>query len=59
LADRQRIIIESELPRVVAPTNVTVDGIDVAVGVAQNGDSMMAELDGNIYPISVYEYPPV
>ncbi len=58
LAERQRIIIESDLPKIVDPTTVTVDGIDVAVGVAENGVSMLAEVDGNIYPISVDEYTP-
>jgi antagonist of KipI len=58
LAERQRNIIESELPRVVVPTSVNVDGNDVSVGVAENGVAMLAEVDGDIYPISVDEYIP-
>jgi hypothetical protein len=42
----------------VDPTTLKIDDVEVSVGVAENGEAMLAELDGSIYPISVVENIP-
>jgi biotin-dependent carboxylase-like uncharacterized protein len=58
LAARHQAILEAPLEKVVDPTTLKIDDVEVSVGVAENGEAMLAELDGSIYPISVVENIP-
>lgn len=58
LMERQRRIYEADLIKVVEPNTFSIDGLDVAAGVAENGDVKLAEINGNIYPLSAEEYTP-
>ena len=46
------------LASIVERISLKVDGDDIVVGVAENGASALAEVEGNTYPISVGEYTP-
>ncbi len=58
LAARHQAIFDTPLEKVVEPTTLKIDDVEVSVGVAENGEAMLAELDGSIYPISVVENIP-
>jgi antagonist of KipI len=58
LAARSERIKPENLANIVEQISLNVDGEDVTVGVAENGASALAEVDGNTYPISVDEYTP-
>ena len=58
LAAREERIHASALIGIVEPMAVQVNGLDVSVGVAENGGVRLARIEGSIYPISVDEYSP-
>lgn len=58
LVDREQTMNNAELVRVVEPVSLRVDNVNVSVGVAENGVAMLADVDGDIYPIAVDEYTP-
>ena len=59
LAGRSERFKPHNLVGIVKEVSFKVDGDDIAVGVADNGQSALAAVDGTIYPIAVEEYTPV
>jgi antagonist of KipI len=65
VADAQQLLVDRfervnaiDLEKSVDSISVQVDGEEISVGVAENANSQIAEINGNIYPISVDEYTP-
>ena len=59
LAGRSERFKPDNLVGIVKEVLLKVDGDDIAVGVADNGQSALAAVHGTIYPIAVEEYTPV
>jgi biotin-dependent carboxylase-like uncharacterized protein len=58
LAARSERFKSDNLAVIVEEVSLKVDGDDIAVGVAENGESTLAAVDGKTYPITVDEYTP-
>ena len=59
LAARSERFKPDNLAGIVEEVSLKVDGDDILVGVAENGETALAAIDGTIYPIAVEEYTPV
>jgi biotin-dependent carboxylase-like uncharacterized protein len=57
LAARSERFKPDNLAGIVEEVSIKVDGDDILVGVAENGETALAAVDGKTYPISVDEYP--
>ncbi|MBT5477161.1 MAG: biotin-dependent carboxyltransferase family protein, partial [Chloroflexi bacterium] len=58
LAVRSERFNPKNLVSIVEKISLKVDGDDIVVGVADNGSSALAAVEGNTYPVSVEEYTP-
>ena len=56
LAARSERFKPDNLAGIVEEVSLKVDGDDILVGVAENGETALAAVDGKTYPISVDEY---
>ena len=58
LADHTEHFAAAQIHKLVDPISLGVDGELVSVGVADNGEAKIADVDGETYPISIDEYTP-
>jgi antagonist of KipI len=58
LADRTEQFAVAQIHKLVDPISLGVDGEYVSVGVADNGEVKIADVDGETYPVSIDEYTP-
>jgi biotin-dependent carboxylase-like uncharacterized protein len=58
LTDRTDHFATAQIHKLVDPISLGVDGEHVSVGVANNGEAKIADVDGETYPVSIDEYTP-
>lgn len=58
LTDHTEHFAAAQIHKLVDPISLGVDGEHVSVGVADNGEAKIADVDGETYPVSIDEYTP-
>ena len=58
LADRAENFAAAPIHKLLDPISLGVNGEYVSVGVADNGEAKIADVDGETYPVSIDEYIP-